>query len=236
VLWCRVGWRLTLLSPSPARRRWHLRRAALCAALCLGWTCGWRVATCWARCRNPRTRATQGSRQRSVRCVRTGMAPALPLPRPPAAWLTRCLACPPGLLPPGPLGPALACPLDALECLECPCCRGVLRAGVSRPAPPRPLSFLHTSTCIPFFPALPSTAPQILDKVRRLALDDSAVIARERRRVAAEGPVDAPWPVKATFGALCWVLDVAYAGRPIQVRPAHLEQSSLCTSAACLPD
>lgn len=57
---------------------------------------------------------------------------------------------------------------------------------------------------------------EILDKVRRFALDDSAVIARERRRVEAEGPVDAPWPVKATFGALCWVLDVAYAGRPIQ--------------------
>ncbi len=40
--------------------------------------------------------------------------------------------------------------------------------------------------------------------------------AREAERVANEGRVPAPWYIKAPFWALCVVLDLFYADRPIQ--------------------
>ena len=65
-----------------------------------------------------------------------------------------------------------------------------------------------------------------------LTLDDHAVAARGSardaalRRMAAASPSPssdrlpksqrAPWPVRLPFEALCWLLDVLYAGRPLQ--------------------
>ena len=57
---------------------------------------------------------------------------------------------------------------------------------------------------------------QVLDKVRALKLNDAAVFAREKRREAAGDVVEAPWAIHAAYGSLCWLLDVPYAGRPIQ--------------------
>ncbi|KAL4447289.1 hypothetical protein ABPG77_007322 [Micractinium sp. CCAP 211/92] len=57
---------------------------------------------------------------------------------------------------------------------------------------------------------------EVLAKVRGLTLDDSKVADRERARYAATSGLPAPLPIRLIYGSLCWMLDVLYAGRPIQ--------------------
>lgn len=52
----------------------------------------------------------------------------------------------------------------------------------------------------------------IRSKLEQLTLNDAAVIAREKKRP----PVQAAWPIRLAFNALCWLLDAVYEGRPIQ--------------------
>jgi hypothetical protein len=54
---------------------------------------------------------------------------------------------------------------------------------------------------------------QIRAQLRQLKLNDSEVWAREERRKAVLGDVDAPWFVKAPFWLLCVMLDVCFANR-----------------------
>mmetsp|Transcript_11681 Transcript_11681/g.25046 ORF Transcript_11681/g.25046 Transcript_11681/m.25046 type:complete len:421 (+) Transcript_11681:151-1413(+) len=56
---------------------------------------------------------------------------------------------------------------------------------------------------------------KIREKLRRLKLDNNAVMAREQQRIKKEGDIDTPLWVKIPFIALCWVLDVVYENRPI---------------------
>lgn len=56
---------------------------------------------------------------------------------------------------------------------------------------------------------------QIEDEIKKLVLDDKKVSQRERERFVAE-PVNAPFPIKAAYHTLCFLLDVVYEGRPIQ--------------------
>lgn len=65
-------------------------------------------------------------------------------------------------------------------------------------------------------PNLTPEQAEILERVRSLKLNDPLVAKREREREEREGRVDAPWPIRLAYGSLCWVLDVIYAGRPIQ--------------------
>ena len=65
-------------------------------------------------------------------------------------------------------------------------------------------------------PKLTPEQAEILDKVRHLTLDDEKVALREKRREAEEGRVEASWPIYVAYSSLCWILDVIYAGRPIQ--------------------
>lgn len=58
---------------------------------------------------------------------------------------------------------------------------------------------------------------QIREKLGALKLSNAAVMAREQRRIARDGDFETPMWVKAPFIALCWVLDVVYDNRPIQV-------------------
>lgn len=52
----------------------------------------------------------------------------------------------------------------------------------------------------------------MLRALTTLTLDDAQVAAREHTRP----PIPAAWPIKTAFDVLCWLLDVLYAGRPIQ--------------------
>ncbi len=82
-----------------------------------------------------------------------------------------------------------------------------MHALAARPEPcPSPCPSI--SLCLP-----PS---QVLAKVRGLTLDDSKVADRERARYAATSGPPAPLPIRLIYGSLCWMLDVLYAGRPIQ--------------------
>lgn len=63
---------------------------------------------------------------------------------------------------------------------------------------------------------VPEQCKEILDKLKKLELDDAAVIARERNRVAKEGKTESPLIIRLPFDILCWVLDLAYQNRPIQ--------------------
>jgi len=65
-------------------------------------------------------------------------------------------------------------------------------------------------------PELTPEHSDIIAQVRSLHLNDALVLERERRRQTSEGKVDAPWPIWAAYGSLCWLLDVIYEGRPIQ--------------------
>lgn len=56
---------------------------------------------------------------------------------------------------------------------------------------------------------------QIADEMKKLTLDDKKVAQRERERFADE-PMNAPFPIKAAYHTLCFLLDVVYEGRPIQ--------------------
>jgi hypothetical protein len=58
-----------------------------------------------------------------------------------------------------------------------------------------------------------SCITQIRAQLRQLKLNDSEVWAREEKRKAALGDVDAPWFVKAPFWLLCVMLDVCFAHR-----------------------
>lgn len=65
---------------------------------------------------------------------------------------------------------------------------------------------------------LPPLAPQLRAKLAQLKLNDGDVWAREAARKArGEGVVDGPWWIKAPFWALCVVLDLVFANRPIPV-------------------
>ncbi len=57
---------------------------------------------------------------------------------------------------------------------------------------------------------------RLLDQVRQLQLDDAKVTQAEREREARDGRVEAPGIIRFTYNSLCWVLDVLYAGRPVQ--------------------
>lgn len=57
---------------------------------------------------------------------------------------------------------------------------------------------------------------QIRKKLLQLKLNDPDVWRREEERKKTTGDVKAPWYIKGSFVALCWVLDVAFANRPIQ--------------------
>lgn len=65
-------------------------------------------------------------------------------------------------------------------------------------------------------PHLSPEQSDVLNRVRQLKLNDAKVTQREKRRQAAEGGVDAPWPIYFAYISLCWLIDVPYAGRPIQ--------------------
>lgn len=65
-------------------------------------------------------------------------------------------------------------------------------------------------------PQLTAEQAEILGRVRQLTLDDAKVNQREKRREAAGGGVDAPWPIYLAYSSLVWLLDVPYGGRPIQ--------------------
>ncbi|KAI3428133.1 hypothetical protein D9Q98_006516 [Chlorella vulgaris] len=56
----------------------------------------------------------------------------------------------------------------------------------------------------------------VLAKLRRLTLDDAAVSASEKSRLAAAGGPRPSLPIRAAYTSLCWVLDVVYGGRPIE--------------------
>ena len=56
----------------------------------------------------------------------------------------------------------------------------------------------------------------VLEQVKKLQLDDAKVAQTEREREAREGKVEAPGIIRFTYNSLCWVLDVVYAGRPVQ--------------------
>ncbi|KAK9801410.1 hypothetical protein WJX73_007777 [Symbiochloris irregularis] len=55
-------------------------------------------------------------------------------------------------------------------------------------------------------------------KLAKLRLDNAAVWEREHRREATPGWVahEAPWPIRAAYLSICWVMDVIYDRRPIQ--------------------
>lgn len=60
---------------------------------------------------------------------------------------------------------------------------------------------------------------------QKLTLDDAKVSRREMERFETE-PVAAPFPIKAAYHTLCFLLDVVYEGRPLQrfwVRPLNHE-------------
>ena len=56
----------------------------------------------------------------------------------------------------------------------------------------------------------------ILQRLKTLQLDDHKVAQAEREREAENGKVEAPLIVRWTYNSLCWMLDVLYAGRPVQ--------------------
>lgn len=58
---------------------------------------------------------------------------------------------------------------------------------------------------------------KVLEKLQALRLDDRRVIAREHKREKEGRGVKAPWLIKGSYVFLCWVLDILYANRPIQV-------------------
>lgn len=65
-------------------------------------------------------------------------------------------------------------------------------------------------------PELSPIQMEIISRVRKLKLDDEAVIRREKVREQEDGPIEAPLLVRFTFKTLCWFLDAIYGGRPIQ--------------------
>ncbi len=64
---------------------------------------------------------------------------------------------------------------------------------------------------------IPPPGPQIRAKLDRLQLTAADVVAEEHARVARSGDMDSPVWVKLPFFALCWVLDVMYENKPIEV-------------------
>ena len=72
----------------------------------------------------------------------------------------------------------------------------------------------------PARPPPPNPPPPLFSQVRevlaRLTLDDAAVWRLEAARERTPGAYKAPLPVKAFYLSLCWLLDVLYAGRPVQ--------------------
>lgn len=65
-------------------------------------------------------------------------------------------------------------------------------------------------------PNLTPEQSEVLDRVKRLQLNDELVAKREKDREDTFGKVQAPWPIRLAYNSLCWVLDVIYQGRPIQ--------------------
>jgi len=57
---------------------------------------------------------------------------------------------------------------------------------------------------------------EIRQKLATLTLDDAAVWRREKERERSPGHYKAPLPVRLLYLSLCVVLDLLYAGRPIQ--------------------
>ena len=57
---------------------------------------------------------------------------------------------------------------------------------------------------------------QLREKLAGLVLSNEGVLARERKREATLGKVEAPWFIQFPFSVLCWTLDVVYANRPVQ--------------------
>jgi ubiquinol oxidase len=53
-------------------------------------------------------------------------------------------------------------------------------------------------------------------KLQQLKLSDQEVWDGEEARKKAEGDIDAPWHIRAPFWALCVMLDLFFANRPIQ--------------------
>ena len=63
-----------------------------------------------------------------------------------------------------------------------------------------------------------STPPglQVRTVLKGLKLSNKKVAIRERAREEKEGKVEAPWPIKFAYAALCWSLDIMYNNRPVQ--------------------
>lgn len=57
---------------------------------------------------------------------------------------------------------------------------------------------------------------EVRSKLKKLDLDNDAVVKMEKKRVAKEGEIESPLWVKAPFLALCFVLDILYDHKPIQ--------------------
>ena len=61
-----------------------------------------------------------------------------------------------------------------------------------------------------------TSAAAVRIRLAALTLNDDAVWAREHARQAGPDATKAPFPVKAAYLSLCWILDALFAGRPIQ--------------------
>ena len=57
---------------------------------------------------------------------------------------------------------------------------------------------------------------QVRTVLKGLKLSNKKVAIRERAREEMEGKVEAPWPIKFAYDALCWSLDIMYNNRPVQ--------------------
>ena len=60
---------------------------------------------------------------------------------------------------------------------------------------------------------------QVRGLLQQLTLDNKGTVRVEQERIARDGDYHTPLFVKLPFNALCWVLDVIYENRPIQVQP-----------------
>ena len=60
------------------------------------------------------------------------------------------------------------------------------------------------------------TCLQVRAALRKLVLRNEDVVAWEHERRKKDGQVKAPWPIKFTYDALCFSLDILYKNRPIQ--------------------
>lgn len=63
---------------------------------------------------------------------------------------------------------------------------------------------------------LKAKTASLRQQLSRLTLSNKGVWDREEALIKAGGGVKSPWPVKLVYLALCYFLDVAFDGRPIQ--------------------